>query len=69
MISAGTREKLDDEKKKRQQQQRPYYRIIDDDMIIHLKEYYKLDDHDELLKFVKEHCMKGDDNEEGLPSR
>jgi hypothetical protein len=38
----------------------PYYRVIDDDTIINLKKYYKLEDHDELLRFVKKHLMNGD---------
>lgn len=37
-----------------------HYRTIDDDTILSLQEYYKLDDHDELLKYVKKHGIKGD---------
>jgi hypothetical protein len=37
-----------------------HYRTIDDDAILGLKEYYKIDDHDELLKYVKKNTMKGD---------
>lgn len=59
MTSTEKREKLDGEKIIQRQRR---YQVIDDDTIAHLKEYYKLDDRGELLKFVKEHCMKGDDD-------
>jgi hypothetical protein len=49
-------EKLNDRKK--------HYRTIDDDTILNLKEYYKIDDHDELLKFVKNAGIKGDNLDE-----
>ncbi|AIC16889.1 hypothetical protein [Nitrososphaera viennensis] len=48
------------EKPEKLNERKKHYQIIDDDMLIRLKEYYKLEDHGELLKFVKEHCMKGD---------
>lgn len=47
------------EDSEKQDERKKYYRIIDDDTIIHLKEYYKLDDNRELLKFVKRN-IKGD---------
>lgn len=37
-----------------------HYRTIDDDTILSLKEYYKIDGHDELLKYIKKNEMKGD---------
>ncbi|MGI0019073.1 MAG: hypothetical protein ACREAY_01235 [Nitrososphaera sp.] len=41
-----------------------HYRTIDDDTILSLKEYYKIDDHDELLKYVKKTGIKGDNLDE-----
>lgn len=46
-------EKLNEKKK--------HYRIVDDDTIDSLVRYYGLLEHDELLKFVKETSVKGDD--------
>jgi hypothetical protein len=36
------------------------YQTVDDDTILTLKDYYKIEDHDELLKYVKKTGMKGD---------
>lgn len=55
MIAVEKPEKLNEGKKPLN-----YYRIIDDDTIINLKKYYKLEDHDELLRFVKKHLINGD---------
>lgn len=46
-------EKLNEKKK--------HYRIVDDDTIDSLVRYYGLLEHGELLKFVKETSVKGDD--------
>lgn len=45
-------EKLNERKKN--------YHTVDDDTILTLKDYYKIDDHEELLKYVKKTGMKGD---------
>ena len=45
-------EKLNERKKE--------YQTVDDDTILTLKDYYKIEDHDELLKYVKKIGMKGD---------
>jgi hypothetical protein len=37
------------------------YRTVDDDTIFHLKRYYKLEGHGELLKFVKDAVIIGDE--------
>lgn len=37
------------------------YRTIDDDTISHLKTYYKLENLGELLKFVKDAAIVGDE--------
>ena len=37
------------------------YRTVDDDVVIHLKNYYKLEDHGELLRFIKEAVIVGDE--------
>jgi|GEM_PF-245577 hypothetical protein len=34
------------------------YPIYDDAMIERMKRYYKVEDHDELLKFIKTHGMR-----------
>jgi hypothetical protein len=36
------------------------YQTVDDDTILTLKDYYKIEDHEELLKYVKKTGMKGD---------
>ena len=36
------------------------YQTVDDDTILTLKDYYKIEDHKELLKYVKKNGMKGD---------
>jgi hypothetical protein len=36
------------------------YQTVDDDTILSLKDYYKIEDHEELLKYVKKTGMKGD---------
>ena len=36
------------------------YQTVDDDTILSLKDYYKIEDHEELLKYVKKSGMKGD---------
>ena len=36
----------------------PSYPIYDDAMIERMKRYYKVEDHDELLKFIKTHGMR-----------
>ena len=36
------------------------YQTVDDDTILSLKDYYKIEDHEELLKYVKKTEMKGD---------
>lgn len=45
-------EKLNERKKN--------YHTVDDDTILTLKDYYKIEDHEELLKYVKKNGMKGD---------
>lgn len=45
-------------------ERKQHYRTIDDNTILSLKEYYNLDDHDELLKYVKKSGMKGDNPNE-----
>ncbi|AIF82249.1 hypothetical protein NTE_00167 [Candidatus Nitrososphaera evergladensis SR1] len=37
------------------------YVIVDDDTIIHLKNYYRLEGHDELLQFIKDAVIVGDE--------
>ena len=37
---------------------RDNYPIYDDAMIERMKRYYKVEDHDELLKFIKTHGMR-----------
>lgn len=37
------------------------YRTVNDDTIIHLKNYYKLEDHGELLQFIKNAVIIGDE--------
>lgn len=36
----------------------PSYPIYDDAMIERMKRYYKVEDHDELIKFIKTHGMR-----------
>jgi hypothetical protein len=53
-------EKLNERKKN--------YQTVDDDTILTLKDYYKIEDHEELLKYVKKTGMKGDSpNEKAIP--
>ena len=35
----------------------------DDETLEKMKRYYKIDDHDELLRFIKTHGLKNDDFE------
>jgi hypothetical protein len=37
--------------------------LYDDDTLEEMKRYYKIDNHDELLRFIKTHGLKSDDNE------
>jgi hypothetical protein len=37
--------------------------LYDDDTLEEMKRYYKIDNHDELLRFIKTHGLKNDDNE------
>ena len=41
-------------------ERKEHYRTVDDDTIVSLKKYYRLDDHGELLRYVKENVMKDD---------
>jgi hypothetical protein len=38
--------------------------LYDDDTLEEMKRYYKIDNHDELLRFIKTHGLKNDDSEE-----
>jgi len=37
--------------------------LYDDDTLEEMKRYYKIDDHDELLRFIKAHGLKNDDSD------
>jgi hypothetical protein len=37
--------------------------LYDDDTLEEMKRYYKIDNHDELLRFIKTHGLKNDDSE------
>jgi hypothetical protein len=37
--------------------------LYDDDTLEEMKRYYKIENHDELLRFIKTHGLKNDDNE------
>ena len=41
-------------------QRKKYYQLLDDDTILTLTQYYKIDHKKELLRFIKDNCMKGD---------
>lgn len=43
-------------------ERKQHYRTVDDDTIISLKNYYKLEDHGELLQFIKEAVIIGDED-------
>ena len=37
--------------------------LYDDDTLEEMKRYYKIDNHDELLRFIKAHGLKNDDSD------
>ena len=37
--------------------------LYDDDTLEEMKRYYKIENHDELLRFIKTHGLKNDDSE------
>ena len=37
--------------------------LYDDDTLEEMKRYYKIDNHHELLRFIKTHGLKNDDSE------
>jgi hypothetical protein len=37
--------------------------LYDDDTLEEMKRYYKIDNHEELLRFIKTHGLKNDDSE------
>ena len=37
--------------------------VLYDDTLEEMKRYYKIDNHDELLRFIKTHGLKNDDSE------
>ncbi len=47
---------------KRLNRRKATYRTVDDDTFLRLKNYYKLEGHDELLKFVKDIVIVGDED-------
>jgi hypothetical protein len=50
-------------KYEKRKEKRANYHTIDDDTIIHLKNYYKLEGHGELLQFVKDVVIVGDEDD------
>jgi hypothetical protein len=42
-------------------ERKKYYQFFDDDTILTLTQYYNVDRKKELLRFIKDNCMKGDD--------
>ena len=48
------------EKFEKLNERKEHYRTVDDDAILSLKEYYKIEDHEELLKYVKKNAINGD---------
>ena len=50
------------EKKKKQQP------IYDDKTLEHMKSYYKIESHDELLRYIKKHGLRVDDGDDDIPS-
>lgn len=45
-------------------ERKKYYQYLDDDTILSLIRYYKLDRKKELLRFIKDNSMKGDNTAE-----
>ena len=45
----------------RKKQQRPIY---DDKTLEHMKHYYKIESHDELLRYIKRHGLREDDSDD-----
>lgn len=57
------------EKFEKLNERKEHYRTVDDDTVLSLKEYYKIDDHEELLKYVKKNAIKGDSLKETATSK
>lgn len=48
----------DEKEKQAQDSSRDSSHVYDDDTIERMKQYYKIEDYDELLKFIKTHGMR-----------
>ena len=40
------------------------HKIYDDNTIVNMKKYYSIDDHTDLLRFIKKHGIVNDDKDE-----